>query len=74
MPKLYLNPVKDFLRIEQIGSGATAELYNLFGQKLISETVSNHCMEISMYNISPGIYMLRLYHQNRWYHFRIVKE
>jgi len=73
-PKVYPNPVKDYLRIEQIGTGATIELYNLLGQNLLTETVSNDSFEIQMGNMKPGIYMLRLFNQNQWYHFRIIKD
>ncbi len=73
-PKIYPNPVSDKLNIDQIPSGTSIALYNLFGQILQFGKVSGTSMEIQMKGLKPGIYLLQLQTQNRNEHYRIIKE
>jgi aryl-phospho-beta-D-glucosidase BglC (GH1 family) len=72
-PMVYPNPVRDILKMEQLAPGTLIELYNPMGQLLKSFQGTDTSVEMSMVNLSPGIYLLRINHQKRWEHFRIVK-
>jgi aryl-phospho-beta-D-glucosidase BglC (GH1 family) len=72
-PKVYPNPVRDILNIDQLAPGTLIELYSPIGQLMKSFQGTDTSVEMSMVNLSPGIYLLRINHHQRWEHFRIVK-
>ena len=72
--KMYPNPVKALLRIEQVQSGSNIELFSPAGQLLRRIDVLENTLEIEMGSLSPGIYLLKVSDQNRAAVYRIAKQ
>ena len=70
-PKIFPNPVKDILYIENIKNIEGIKLHNNLGQLLFSENNSN---EIKMGQLPIGLYYLRVISKNGIIRKNIVKE
>lgn len=55
-----LNPVKDYLYIENLTEKVELEIYNLSGSKLISQELMDSSESIKVSQLSRGIYIYRL--------------
>ncbi len=74
---IYPNPAKGELTVsfsEEL-KNAKAEIYNIFGVKVIEENISNTYQRvINLKNISPGIYFVNVYDGNRHYTKKLIIE
>ncbi len=70
--KIYPNPVKDYIYINGIENSNTAEVYNLSGQKVISNqnTLEYSNTRINLSSLSSGIYFLKINADT----FKIIKN
>jgi hypothetical protein len=57
--KIYPNPTKDVVTIENTTSGAY-EIYNTLGQKVKTIKTENLSISISMNDLSPGVYFISI--------------
>ncbi|MBR5603367.1 MAG: T9SS type A sorting domain-containing protein [Bacteroidales bacterium] len=69
---IYPNPVSDYVNIEA-ENVEMLELYDIFGRKLYSETISGSAT-IDMSSYSNGIYFLKLYSEGKTSVDKIVKK
>lgn len=69
--KLYPNPVKDILHLENLYGGEVG-IYDLTGQLLKSEKVPSNG-EMSVAELAPGIYLFKCKVQNKEKQFKITK-
>ena len=69
---IYPNPVKDYVNIEA-ENVEMVELYDVFGRKLYSETVSGSAT-IDMSSCCNGVYLLKLYSEGKTSVDKIVKK
>jgi len=56
--KLYPNPVKNTLFVEGFSGTATVNIYDLSGQKILSQQLSNTPSAINLQKLKKGIYLL----------------
>jgi len=56
--KLYPNPVKNTLFVEGFSGTATVNIYDLSGQKILSQQLSNTHSAINLQKLKKGIYLL----------------
>jgi hypothetical protein len=64
--RLYPNPAGDFLHIEYAGSIERVEIYNLVGDKMITDVVAGKGrFSLNTSALLPGIYFLKIYNQDK---------
>ena len=57
----YPNPAENFLYLDMEGMEAgTAEVYDLQGHRLLSQTVSRERVSLNLESLAPGVYSVRL--------------
>jgi choice-of-anchor B domain-containing protein len=57
--KIYPNPMKDMVKVLNIGIGKTISIYDLHGKLVFSDVITNQIHEINVENLRNGIYFLR---------------
>jgi Fibronectin type III domain. len=70
--QIFPNPVRDEIFIKSDSQIEKVELYSLTGNLLLSE--SNFNEKISVFALSPGVYMLKVYTDKGWTVSKVVKE
>ncbi len=68
---IYPNPVNDILHIELSENNFGVELYNIFGQQVLK---AQNEREISVSELSSGVYVLKITTEKGIYSRKIVKE
>ncbi len=74
---VFPNPFQDKITIilkYQPGQGEKAELISLEGKILYSEIIRNKETNLSLKNVSSGIYLLKLTHNDATYYMKMVKD
>jgi ligand-binding sensor domain-containing protein len=58
--KIYPNPAKDFLHIDQVNHPVQLGIYDITGNKLISQKLSGQSNVADIRTLSPGVYILKI--------------
>ena len=70
----YPNPVKDMLNLSYAQSMSAVEVYNLLGQKVISEIINANQKQVNMTGLSSGSYMVKVYSGDMVKTIKVVKQ
>ncbi|HLV46800.1 MAG TPA: M4 family metallopeptidase [Flavobacterium sp.] len=72
--RVYPNPVSgDEITIESnVGELTTVEMYDLYGKKIVGETVLDNVTTINVQNYSAGIYLLKFKSSLGEYHHKLI--
>lgn len=70
----YPNPVKNVLNLSYSKEISNVEVYNLLGQKVISNKLNTTDAQIDMSNLSNGAYMVRVTSDNQVKTIKVIKE
>lgn len=65
---IYPNPAKDLLQIESPVDGASLRLFNLMGQVVLEEDLSQGLQNLNLNNVAPGVYYCQLEGKQAFYH------
>jgi hypothetical protein len=74
---IYPNPATDVVNVEVSDFNnfpRTVELYNVFGQKLLSLTPVENAFSVPLYGVAIGTYYLKIISGEKVYTQKIVKE
>jgi len=70
--KLYPNPAKDYVELENLEIGNQIEIFNSVGQKVLDLNYpTNGKIDIS--NLFPGVYFLKTKTNNKFSNFKFIK-
>lgn len=58
--KIYPNPARELINIENVKAGETIRIYSMDGQLLITETAGTTSLAISVKSLSNGVYLLQV--------------
>lgn len=72
--KLYPNPVKNFLNIEYTEAIKTVEVYNMLGQKVISQNVNATTTQVDLTTLNSGNYLAKIQFANAVKTVKVIKE
>ena len=70
----YPNPVKNILNLSYNQEISTVEIFNLLGQKLISNVIKANEAQVEMTNLPRGTYMVKVTSDNRVKTIKVIKE
>ncbi|MGV9002873.1 GEVED domain-containing protein [Flavobacterium sp.] len=70
----YPNPVKNVLNLAYIQNISQVEVYNLIGQKIISNSFDATTAEIDMSSYTSGVYLVKVTSNNTTKTIRVIKE
>ncbi len=74
---VFPNPTKEFLIIrvsENIPLNLDIHIYNLFGQNILSQSLSKYCQTINLSDLRSGIYILIISNNNYSSEYKIIIE
>lgn len=72
--KFYPNPVKDVLHLSYTQSISDVAVYNLLGQKVISNSINANEAAIDMSSLSSGSYIVKITSEDQTKTVKIIKE
>lgn len=72
--RIYPNPVKSILNIENDAPIGKVEVFNLVGQKVLNQTVNTNSVQIDLVNLVPGNYLVRVSNRETVKTFKIIKK
>jgi endoglucanase len=72
--KVYPNPAKDTLRVENITGYDSLYIYDLWGKRLQTHKISGTDLEMNMEGLPSGLYMVTLENGNDHSTFKIIKK
>jgi len=73
--KLWPNPVKNILSVSRSGSSAAViNVYNSYGQKVITQPVFNFTSDINFSGLPSGLYSLQIISEGRTIIKKIIKK
>lgn len=61
---IYPNPANDILFFEHVNAGVTVDVYNLYGQRIVSEIIKANSYKMNISNWQTGAYLLRFTDSN----------
>ena len=70
----YPNPVKDVLNLSYNQEISNVEVYNLLGQKVISNKMNATSAQIDMSNLSKGAYLVKVLSKDQVKTIKVMKE
>ena len=70
----YPNPVKNTLNLSYNQEISNVEIFNLLGQKVITNKVNANTAQIDMSNLSKGAYMVRVTSNDQTKTIKVIKE
>jgi trimeric autotransporter adhesin len=70
----YPNPVKNVLNLSYNKEISNVEIYNLLGQKVISDNVNANDAQIDMSHLSNGTYIVKVTSDNQLKTIKVVKQ
>lgn len=70
----YPNPVKNILNLSYNQEISTVEVFNLLGQKVITNAINANAAQIDMSNVSKGAYMVKVTSNKQAKTIRVIKE
>ncbi|MGL2966058.1 T9SS type A sorting domain-containing protein [Flavobacterium sp. XGLA_31] len=70
----YPNPVKNILNLTYAQGISTVEVFNLLGQKVISNKCNDNQAQIDMSNLSDGAYMVRVTSKDQVKTLKVIKQ
>ncbi|MEO5777970.1 MAG: T9SS type A sorting domain-containing protein [Flavobacterium sp.] len=70
----YPNPVKNILNLSYNQEISNVEVFNLLGQKVISNAINANDAQIDMSNLSKGAYMVRVTSNDKVKTIKVMKE
>jgi hypothetical protein len=70
----YPNPVKNVLNLSYNKEISNVEVFNLLGQKVITERVNANDAQLDMSNLSKGAYMVKVTSDNQVKTIKVIKE
>lgn len=70
----YPNPVKNTLNLSYNKEISNVEVYNLLGQKVISNSINATTAQVDMSNLSKGAYMVKVTSDNQVKTVKVIKE
>ena len=73
-PKIFPNPVSNFLTIENATSGTTISVENVLGENILSQKLFYDKSQINLEFLVNGIYILRFSEKNYQNVFKLVKQ
>ncbi|MFZ4679161.1 MAG: T9SS type A sorting domain-containing protein [Flavobacterium sp.] len=68
------NPVKNTLNLSYNQEISNVEVFNLLGQKVISNVINANAAQIDMSNLSKGAYMVKVTSNNQLKTIKVIKE
>ncbi|WP_293872033.1 T9SS type A sorting domain-containing protein [Flavobacterium sp.] len=71
---LYPNPVKDVLNLSYNQEISNVEVYNLLGQKVVSNRYDSNSAQVDMSNLSTGAYVVRVTANGQVKTIKVIKE
>ncbi len=71
---LYPNPVSSILTIESKTMITSIEIYNLLGQKVYNSQINKTDYKIDLSLLEKGTYFIKVYKNNLFKNFKIIKE
>lgn len=71
---VYPNPAKDILNVKYKSDIQEVKVYNLLGQEVMSQAVSQSDFQLNVGKLSPGTYVVKLVAQEGQHSFKLVKE
>lgn len=72
--KVYPNPVKNFLNVEYTEAIKTVEVYNMLGQKVISQNVNANTTQVDLTSLNSGNYLAKIQFNNAVKTVKVIKE
>lgn len=72
--KVYPNPVNDVLNIVNNQSNYDIEIFNLFGQKVLSQSGTEAYTKIDMSQLAPSTYLVRLTNNATAQTIKVIKQ
>jgi hypothetical protein len=70
----YPNPVKNTLNLSYNQEISNVEVFNLLGQKVISNVINANAAQIDLSNLSKGAYMVKVTSNNQLKTIKVIKE
>ena len=70
----YPNPVKNTLNLSYDKQISKVEVFNLLGQKVISNAINSNDAQVDMAGLSNGAYMVRVTSDNQSKTFKVIKQ
>ena len=70
--KLYPNPAKDYVELENLENGNQIEIFNSVGQKVLDLSYPTNG-KINISNLFPGVYFLKTKTNNTFSNFKFIK-
>lgn len=70
--KIYPNPSTGILHIDQLANNLYLEIYNMTGQRILKQPVIEN--EIDLSSFQKGLYMIKLYNQDKVYVSKITLQ
>ncbi|MEO5777971.1 MAG: T9SS type A sorting domain-containing protein [Flavobacterium sp.] len=70
----YPNPVKDVLNLSYNQEISSVEVFNLLGQKVITNKINANVAHVDMSNLAKGAYMVRVTSNDQVKTIKVVKE
>jgi len=74
---VFPNPTEDIIKISFTGKGISANrvvIFNLLGEKIFEEKTMNEEMNISMVNLTKGLYFLKIVNDSGFTYKKIIKN
>ena len=71
---LYPNPVKDVLNLSYNQEISNVEVYNLLGQKVVSNKYNSNSAQVDMSNLSMGAYVVQVTANGQVKTIKVIKE
>jgi glycosidase len=71
---VYPNPVSSELFIEMDGNSGNIEIYNVSGQKVMQQEVSNEIIRLSTAELKPGLYFIKIASKGNTITHKFIKE
>lgn len=71
---VYPNPTSDEVNLSSVKNISKVELYNLLGQKVLSDAVNDTQKRLSISNLQKGVYLMEVTIDNTKETFKIIKQ
>src|SRR5690606_31976359 len=68
------NPAQDMLNIEYKSIITEVKIYNLLGQEVFAQSVSDTNLQMNIGTLSSGSYIVKLFGENSQHSFKLIKN
>ena len=70
----YPNPIKNTLNLSYNKEISSVEVFNILGQKIISNSIKSNNAQIDMSNLTKGAYMVKVISNDQVKTIKVIKE